>query len=81
MKGISLDDGLIYFNLQRKKSFNQGQMYVALSRIRRIEKMFPVGNYNRAAIKVNLMAEKNIIGCEKKVSYKPYQLRKLKRTR
>ena len=33
-------------------------MYVTLRRIRSIEKKFFVGNYNRAAIKVKLMAER-----------------------
>ena len=55
---MSLDEGVVNFNLQRQKSFNQGQMYVALSQIKSIEERFFVGNYNRAAIKVNLMAEK-----------------------
>ena len=55
---MSLDEGVVSFNQQRQKSFNQGQMYVALSQIKSIEERFFVGNYNRAAIKVNLMAEK-----------------------
>ena len=55
---MSLDEGVISFNLQPQKSFNQEKIYVELSQIRSIEKMSFVGNYNRAAIKVKLMVEK-----------------------
>ena len=46
---------LIY---SRKSHLIRKKIYVELSQIRSIEKMFFVGNYNRAAIKVNLMVEK-----------------------
>ena len=46
-------------------------MYVALSQIRIIEKIFFVGNCNPAAI---------MHGYEKKVIYKPDQLQNSKRT-
>ena len=55
---MSLDEGVISFNLQTQKSFNQEKIYVESSQIRSIEKMFFVGNYNRATIKVKLMVEK-----------------------
>lgn len=51
VQGMSLDEDVISFNLQRQKSFNQGQTHVALSRTWSIEKMFLTGNYNFAAIK------------------------------
>ena len=52
-QGLSLSDGVISYELQRHKSFNQGQMYVAISRISKLENMHLIGNYNRNAIKVN----------------------------
>ena len=36
-KGLSLHCGAISFSLQGQKSFNQGQRYVSLSRIRSLE--------------------------------------------
>ena len=55
--GVSLDEGIVSFNLQRQKTFNQGQMYVALSRIRH-QKYVSYRVLYRAAIKVNALAEK-----------------------
>ena len=55
VQGLSLSDGVISYKLQRQKSFNQGQMYVA-----NIFYVFMhlIGNYNRDAIKVNKSAKK-----------------------
>ena len=43
---MSLDEGVISFNLQWQYLFNQGQMYVAVIQISSIEKIFRVRNYN-----------------------------------
>ena len=56
VQGLSLSDGVISYELQ--KSFNQGQMYVAMSRISTLENMHLIGNYNQNAIKVNKSAKK-----------------------
>ena len=58
VQGLSLSDGVISYELQRQKSFNQGQMYVAMSRISKLENMHLIGNYNQNAIKVNKSAKK-----------------------
>ena len=58
VQGLSLSDGVISYDLQRQKSFNQDQMYVAMSRISKLENMHLIGNYNRNAIKVNKSAKK-----------------------
>lgn len=34
VQGLSLNEGIISFQLQRLKSFNQGQIYVALSTVK-----------------------------------------------
>ena len=49
----SLTEGVVSFDLESEKSFNQGQMYVALSRITSINQLYLIGKYNKAALKVN----------------------------
>ena len=58
VQGLSLTEGVVSFDLESQKSFNQGQMYVALSRISSINKLYLVGKYKKEAIKVNLAAKK-----------------------
>ena len=57
VQGLSLSDGVTSYELQRQKSFNQGQMYVAMSRISKLENVLLIGNYNRNAIKVKTSAK------------------------
>ena len=51
-------EGVVSFDLEKQKSFNQGQIYVALSRISSMNKMYLIGSYNKAALKVNESAKK-----------------------
>ena len=60
VQGLSLADGVVSFNLEKQKSFNQGQIYVALSRISSMNKMYLIGSYNKAALKVNDQQKKNM---------------------
>ena len=53
MQGLSLDEDVISFDLDRQRSLNQGQMYAGLSRITSMGEMFLIGNYNKTAIKEN----------------------------
>ena len=57
VQGLSLSKGVISFTLNRQKAFNQGQMYVALSRITSLSNLYLIGKYSRAAIKVNNAAK------------------------
>ena len=57
VQGLTLKEGVISFDLQKQKSFNQGQMYVALSRISKFDNMYLIGKYHRNAIKVNQNAK------------------------
>ena len=41
------------FDLKKQKSFNGGQMYVALSTVASIDKLFLIGKYNPNAFEVN----------------------------
>ena len=57
VQGLSLNKAIISFDLERQKCFNQGQMYVALSRITNMENMYLIGKYSRSAIKENKSAK------------------------
>ena len=50
VQGLSLSQVLISFDLLKQKSFNHGQMYVALSRVTSLEGLFIIGNLNKGAI-------------------------------
>ena len=58
VQGLSLAEGVVSFDLEKQKSFNQGKIYVALSRISSMNKMYLIGSYNKAALKVNKSAKK-----------------------
>ena len=45
------------FDLKIQKSFNQGQIYIALSRISSMNKMYLIGSYNKESLKVNESAK------------------------
>ena len=51
-------EGVVSFDLVKEKYFNQGQVYVALSRISSMNKMYLIGPYNTAKLKVNESAKK-----------------------
>ena len=51
VKGLSLKEGVISFDLQRQKSFNQVQMDVALRRISKFGNKYFVGKYHRNAVR------------------------------
>ena len=44
VQDLSLAEGVISFDLEKQKSFNQGQIYVALSRISSMNKMYLIGS-------------------------------------
>ena len=54
---LSLNNGAICFDLHKQKYFSQGQMYVALSRIRSLENLFLIGTYTAPTIKENVAAK------------------------
>ena len=57
VQGLSLDTGVIFFDLYKQKYFNQGQMYVALSKLKNLENLFLIGTYIARAIKENVAAK------------------------
>ena len=46
-------EAVVNFDVEKQKSFNQGQIYVALSRISSMNKMYLIGSCNKAKLKVN----------------------------
>ena len=46
VQGLTLDKLVISFELHRQKSFNPGQIYLALSRVKSIEGLFILGNFD-----------------------------------
>ena len=51
VQGLSLDRAVISFKLLKQKNFNNGQMYVALSRVTSLNGLFLTGEYKSGAIK------------------------------
>ena len=61
--GLSLAEGVVSFDLEKQsgtKSFNQGQIYVVLSKISRMNKMYIIGSYNKATLKLHKSAKKSM---------------------
>ena len=57
VQGLSLAEGVVSFDLEKQRAFNQGQLYVALSRISSMTKMYLIGAYKKSAMKVNESAK------------------------
>lgn len=57
VQGLSLPSAVISFELFKQKQFNAGQMYVALSRVINIDRIYLLGEYKENAIRINKKAE------------------------
>ena len=53
VQGLSLDKAVISFNLLKQRSFNNGQMYVTLSKVTSLNGLFLIGQYKSSAIKAD----------------------------
>ena len=53
VQGLTLKSAVVSFELLNQRYFNEGQMYVSLSRVTDINGLFLIGEYNRNAIRVN----------------------------
>ena len=51
---------VVSFDLVKEKYFNQGQVYVTLSRISSMNKMYLIEPYNKAKLKVNESEKKRV---------------------
>ena len=56
VQGLSLDKAVVNFTIQKQRCFNNGQMYVALSRVTSINGLFLTGEYKSSAIKADQKA-------------------------
>ena len=53
VQGLNLRSAVVSFDLENQKSFNEGQTYVALSRVTKIDNLFLIGKYSPNVFKVN----------------------------
>ncbi|XP_066910247.1 uncharacterized protein [Clytia hemisphaerica] len=56
VQGLTLQSAVVSFELFGQRYFNEGQMYVNLSRVTDINGLFLIGEYSRNAIRVNTEA-------------------------
>ena len=53
VQGLSLEEGVIDFDLQKQKSFESGHRYTVLSRVKTYDNLYCIGEFKKFAIKVN----------------------------
>ena len=56
VQGLSLEKGAVNFDLQKQRTFGQGRMYTALSRVSSYDKFFCVRKFELSSIKANVSA-------------------------
>ena len=56
VQGLSLTSGVVSFDFEKQKSFNEVQAYIALSRVISIYNLFLIGKYIRNVFKVKVIA-------------------------
>ena len=79
LKGHSLQCRATSFSLQRQKSFNQRQMYIALSGIRSLENMYLIGKYTPSVIRANQAAKEEYERLRKKNLFTPLPFFQIKK--
>ena len=52
-QGLSLEQGVVDFDLHKQKSLSPGQIYTALSRVKSYDNLYCTGEFKKSAIKVN----------------------------
>ena len=57
VQGLSLKEVVVSFELHKQRSFNNGQMYVALSRVTSLQGLYLIGKFNSNAIAVDKKAK------------------------
>ena len=53
IQGLTINVGVVGFELNKQKVFNQGQMYTALSRITSLSGLFLAGHFNKSSIRAD----------------------------
>ena len=59
-QNLGLAEGVVSFDLEKQNSFNQGQIYIPLSRTSSMNKVHLIGSYNKTPLKVNKSAKKRV---------------------
>ena len=66
---------MISFNLLKQRSFNNGQMYVALCRVTSLNGLFLTGQYKSSAIKADPRALQEYDRMRKEYSYSNHYIK------
>ena len=53
VQGLSWEQGVVDFDLQKQRSFGAGQIYTALSRVKTNNNLYCVGEFQKSSIKLN----------------------------
>ena len=53
VQGLSLEQGVVSFDLKRQNLFGPGQMYTALSRVTNYHQLYCIGEFKMSSVKVN----------------------------
>ena len=53
IQGLSLDQGVVDFDLRKQRSFGAGQIYTALLRVKAFDNLYCIEKFKRSAINVN----------------------------
>ena len=53
VQGLSLEQGVVDFDLQNQRSLGAGQLYTALSRVKTYDNPYCIGEFEKSAIKIN----------------------------
>ena len=69
VQGLTQEKIVVSFQLNKQKSFNPGQMYVALSRVTSLNGLYLIGDYSKSAFKANTESEKEYSDFEEKRIY------------
>ena len=75
VQGLSLQEAVVSFDLERQKIFKPGQMYVALSRVTNIEGLFLTGSFKQNAVKTNESATQEYDHLHNEVPFIPPMVR------
>lgn len=58
VQGLTQEKIIASFQLNKQRTFNPGQMYVALSRVTSLNGLFLIGDYSKSACKANTESKK-----------------------
>lgn len=71
VQGLTRTQALVVFDLEKRKTFKPGQMYVALGRIKSLEGLFLTGYFQQNAIKANVEATGKYVRLNNEILFVP----------